>query len=164
VRVAPLLAEQLWGKDDQAKLLVSATLGPPDREFGWLRDRLGIVSASALREPSPFPYEENVRLEIPGNLPDPGLESRAFETESAELILEHCLANEGRALVLGTSRRWLDRCRQIIEGRLHAENIELLVQGDAPLPQLIERKREHPRSVLMGVDTLWEGIDIPVRP
>jgi Rad3-related DNA helicase len=66
--------------------------------------------------------------------------------------------------VLGTSRRWLDRCRQIIEGRLHAENIELLVQGDAPLPQLIERKREHPRSVLMGVDTLWEGIDIPVRP
>jgi ATP-dependent DNA helicase DinG len=161
VRVAPLLAEQLWGKDDQAKLLVSATLGPPDREFGWLRDRLGIVSASALREPSPFPYEENVRLEIPGNLPDPGLESRAFETESAELILEHCLANEGRALVLGTSRRWLDRCRQIIEGRLHAENIELLVQGDAPLPQLIERKREHPRSVLMGVDTLWEGIDIP---
>jgi hypothetical protein len=52
------------------------------------------VSASALREPSPFPYEENVRLEIPGNLPDPGLESRAFETESAELILEHCLANE----------------------------------------------------------------------
>ncbi len=161
IRVSQLLAELLWGQEEQARLLVSATLGPPERDFGWLRERLGIVSAEALKEPSPFPYERNVTLQIPGNLPDPGRAGTAFEDEASERIAEACLENQGRALVLGTSRRWLERCRTRIGGRLRSEGLELLVQGDAPLPQLIERKREFPGSVLMGLDSLWEGIDIP---
>jgi len=37
----------------------------------------------------------------------------------------------------------------------------MLVQGDEPLPRLIERKKDRPDSVLLGTDSLWEGIDIP---
>lgn len=40
------------------------------------------------------------------------------------------------------------------------QHIELLVQGEAPLAQLLERKRNNLASVLIGTDSLWEGIDL----
>jgi ATP-dependent DNA helicase DinG len=36
-----------------------------------------------------------------------------------------------------------------------------LVQGEAPLSRLLERKRAEPSSVLLGTDSLWEGVDLP---
>jgi ATP-dependent DNA helicase DinG len=36
----------------------------------------------------------------------------------------------------------------------------LLVQGEAPLARLLQQKREQPTSVLVGTDSLWEGIDL----
>ena len=39
--------------------------------------------------------------------------------------------------------------------------IALLVQGDAPLNRLLQAKNSQPESVLVGTDSIWEGIDIP---
>ena len=35
------------------------------------------------------------------------------------------------------------------------------MQGEAPLTRLLEKKREQPSTVLLGTDSLWEGIDVP---
>ncbi len=36
----------------------------------------------------------------------------------------------------------------------------MLVQGEQPLTRLLERKRDEATSVLIGTDSLWEGIDV----
>ena len=110
---------------------------------------------------SPFPYHENVTIELADDLPDPKENVERFETESAQKIKELCLANSGRALILCTSWRFVTLCRSILASSLTDAGITLLVQGDAPLPQLLQQKREDATSVLLGTDSLWEGIDIP---
>jgi ATP-dependent DNA helicase DinG len=37
----------------------------------------------------------------------------------------------------------------------------LLVQGDGPRHQLIDRFRGHGRAVLIGSHSFWEGVDVP---
>jgi ATP-dependent DNA helicase DinG len=34
-------------------------------------------------------------------------------------------------------------------------------QGELALSRLVERKRDDPATVLIGADSLWEGIDLP---
>ena len=168
VRVSEHLREALFERHDMATspearpttVLVSATLGPPDDGFAWLRGRLGAESADALRVDSPFPYEQNVELHVAEGLPDPGQDSRAFEHEAAERVAELVLDNDGRALVLCTSWRQVESCREALERALEGSGIELLCQGERPLAQLIDAKRSCPRSVLIGTDSLWEGIDL----
>ena len=158
IRVDELLRKTLFEQVPRS-ILVSATLGPAQNNFAWIRGRLGLDKARSLHLGSPFPYEKNVTLEIEENLPDPL--HRDFPGEAGRSILRHCLENKGRALVLCTSWSFLRRVTQTLRDPLQAEGIELLVQGEAPLRDLLDRKREEPTTVLIGTDSLWEGIDIP---
>ncbi|MEZ5988248.1 MAG: ATP-dependent DNA helicase [Planctomycetota bacterium] len=160
VSVAGLLREGLFGRLPRA-VLVSATLGPRADGFAWFRSRLGLEHARALELGSPFPYERNVELAVDDGLPDPVREPTAFADEASARAAELCLENGGRALVLCTSWRFLERCRAALEDRLAGSGITLLVQGTEPLPRLVDRKRAEPASVLLGTDSLWEGVDIP---
>lgn len=160
IEIGELLRQHLFPHLSRA-VLVSGTLGPPEGDFAWLRSRLGIDQARCVRVGSPFPYEDNVEVVLEEGLPDPGDEPAAFEQEACTRIRDHCLANGGRALVLCTSWRFLDHCRAALAPALAAAGLPLLVQGDRPLTQLVEEKRRKPESVLVGTDTLWEGIDIP---
>lgn len=160
VRVSSLLAEALFRRIPRS-VLVSATLGPPEKGFAWIRSRLGVENGRSLRLGSPFPYEENVKLDIREGLPDPVTKTRDFETAANSVIRDLCLENRGRALVLFTSWRFLRTCAGVLAPAMEEESIELLVQGEQPLGRLIARKRSVPESVLLGTDSLWEGIDIP---
>ena len=157
--VGELLKEQLFARVPRC-VLVSATLGPPANGFGWMRQRLGLAEARTLCVDSPFPYGDNVKLEIAEGLPDPGRDSEAWEREATERITELCIANGGRALILCTSHGFVQACRAHLATPCAEHGLRLLVQGDGPLPQLIAAKRDDPASVLVGTDALWEGIDI----
>ncbi len=160
VRVATILGSALFAEMPRA-ILVSATLGPAERGFEWLRSRLGVRKARTLLVGSPFPYADNVELVLEEGLPDPGNDAGEFERQAGHRIRELCIENDGRALVLFTSWRMLERCRELAEPELARHGIDLLVQGDEPTTRLIDKKREDERSVLFGTDTLWEGIDLP---
>mgnify|MGYP002529410105 CR=1 FL=1 len=94
-------------------------------------------------------------------LPDPGRDPEAFLRESKSRSLEHIRATRGRALVLCTSWNFLHEIVEHIREPLLWDGIELLVQDEASVPELLRRKREEPSTVLVGTDTLWEGIDVP---
>ncbi|MCA8958763.1 MAG: hypothetical protein KDC87_21985, partial [Planctomycetes bacterium] len=81
--------------------------------------------------------------------------------ESAERVLHHLLDNDGRALVLCTSWAFVHRLAETVRDRLQHAGIELLVQGERPQQELLRAKRDDPRSVLIGTESLWEGIDVP---
>lgn len=141
-------------------ILTSATLGiPDDPSFGWLRRQLGLDTADTLRVGSPFDYDRAVQMVIPEAMPDPS-DTPAFRAEVVEQCLHHVHENGGRALILCTSWDAVRSVAAALRPSLHEAGIELLVQGEAPLQRLLEQKRAVPTSVLIGTDSLWEGIDL----
>jgi ATP-dependent DNA helicase DinG len=143
-------------------ILTSATLDAGrESGFGRLRAQLGIDRADTLALGSPFDYRARVQVVIEEGLPDPGSEADAFVRDAKTRILDHLLANRGRALVLCTSWAFVRAVADFARPALEAEGLRLLVQGEAPLARLLADKRGEETSVLIGTDSLWEGIDLP---
>ena len=158
--VSQALRQHLFTNGPTA-ILTSATLGTgDDASFGWLRRQLGLDTADTLRVGSPFDYDRAVAMELPEAIPDPTTETAAWKQEVVEQTQRHVLQNGGRALVLCTSWDSVRSLAAALRAPLAAEGIELLVQGEAPLSRLLEQKRATPSSVLIGTDSLWEGIDL----
>ena len=157
VDVSRELRERLWDGDSHAPtaVLVSATLGVGD-DFAFVRERVGLHDADEIRVGSPFRFEEQALVYVPGGLPDPRAD-RALERVSEEVELL-CSLSAGRALVLTSSFRALDAIAAHLRGRL---GYEVLVQGDAPRERLLERFRSEVDSVLVATATFWQGIDVP---
>jgi len=142
-------------------VLTSATVGTGDDPgFGWLRRQLGIDVADTLRLGSPFDYDRAVELVVEEAMPDPAQDTTAFRTEVAARTSRHLIDNGGRGLVLCTSWDFVKSLAAALRPELEYHGIELLVQGEAPLARLLVQKREQPTSVLIGTDSLWEGIDV----
>ncbi len=144
-------------------ILTSATLGPgDDQEFRWVRSQLGLDGdrVDTLRLGSPFDYRRAVQLRIADDMPDPGSSPASFRTECATRTGEHVIANGGRALILCTSWDFVRHIADHLRPILQDHGLALLVQGEAPLARLLDQKRGDPTSVLIGTDSLWEGIDV----
>lgn len=160
VDVAPVLRQHLFGALGSA-VLVSATLGPADDTgFRWLRQRLGLDEARTLRLGSPFAFDRQVELVVEEGLPDPVRAPAEFAAAAAARTVDYVLDNGGRALVLCTSWSGVRQVTAALRPRLAAAGIRLLVQGEAATSQLLRDKLDDPTSVLVGTDTLWEGIDV----
>jgi ATP-dependent DNA helicase DinG len=142
-------------------ILTSATLATGrDDDFRWLRGRLGVDDADTVRLGSPFDFDRLVELVLEEAMPDPSQQADLFRREVIERTLRHLLDNGGRGLVLCTSWEFVRGLSAKLRAPLAEAGIELLVQGEGPLARLLERKREQPTSVLLGTDSLWEGIDL----
>jgi ATP-dependent DNA helicase DinG len=70
-------------------------------------------------------------------------------------------ATAGHAFVLFTSYAFLKKVADSLRPLWQSEGYTMLVQGELPPQQLVRQFRNTPRSVLLGVDTFWQGIDIP---
>ncbi|MEM7202612.1 MAG: helicase C-terminal domain-containing protein [Planctomycetota bacterium] len=158
--VAPVLQQGVFA--NRTAILVSATLEVgPDPTFPWIRAKLGIGEAETLRVGSPFDYSKNVRVQLEEALPDPSQQPRAFLDEASARVRDLVLDNGGRALVLCTSWTFVRTLANHLAADLADAGLPLLVQGQAPLHRLLEQKKAAPTSVLIGTDSLWEGIDVP---
>lgn len=160
--VSATLGQHLFG-GGATSVLLSATVGsnPDDPEFRWFREKLGIGDATALRLDSPFDYDRAVELVVEEAMPDPTQQDQAYRREVADRTTRHVIDNGGSALVLCTSWEFVRDLAQRLRPELEYHGITLLVQGEAPLARLLQQKREIPESVLLGTDSLWEGIDVP---
>jgi ATP-dependent DNA helicase DinG len=110
---------------------------------------------------SPFDYQTNARLYVPRGFPKPNEPEHAA---SVAVLASRCArALGGRTFVLTTTLRNL----QTISERLRAEfeaqgdQIQVLSQGQIPKRQLMQQFLAEPRSVLVGSQSFWEGIDVP---
>jgi ATP-dependent DNA helicase DinG len=66
-------------------------------------------------------------------------------------------ASRGRAFLLFTSHRALQRAAQLLADRVR---FPLLIQGEAPKNDLLERFRSLGDAVLLGTSSFWEGVDV----
>ena len=137
-------------------IFTSATLAVKD-DFGHFTGRLGLAGIAKRRIPSPFRYPDITRLYIPEGLPDPGASD--YTDQVVDAMAAAVRASHGRAFLLFTSHRALQRAAQILGDRADFE-FPLLVQGSAPRSRLLERFSRLRNAVLLGTATFWEGVDI----
>ncbi len=110
-------------------------------------------------ESSPFDYEHNAALYIVEDMPDPV--STRFGSELQRVLTDILLSTGGRTMVLFTARKQLEETAEFLRPLLQANDIKLLVQNqDGEFASLIDGFTSNENTVLMGLETFWEGIDL----
>ena len=135
-------------------ILTSATL-TVDGTFDYIRDRLGISTASELRLPSEFDFARQAILYLPPRMPDP--RSADFALAAGREVIEILRRTEGRAFVLFTSYATLGAVQAMAEMAL---DYPMFVQGTAPRSQLLRQFRATPHAVLFATSSFWQGVDV----
>ena len=146
--------QQAAGPLNAAWLFTSATLSVGGN-FSHFRHQLGIEAASECQQASPFDYRHNALLYLPSPMPDPGTDS--YDQKVIESALPVIRASGGRAFLLFTSHRALDRAAEKLPD---LTDLPLLVQGDAPKRELIAKFQTLGNAVLLGTSSFWEGVDV----
>ncbi|MCX8004472.1 MAG: ATP-dependent DNA helicase [Burkholderiaceae bacterium] len=152
----PLLA-RLRAQRAQAWIFTSATLTVAGRFDRFLAD-IGMPQATTRRWESPFDYARQGLLYLPQRMPSP--QAQDFAERVAECAWPVIAASGGRAFVLCTTLRAVQRVAARLRERAHRAGLPLLVQGAAPRRQLLEQFRAAGNAILIGSVSFWEGIDV----
>jgi ATP-dependent DNA helicase DinG len=154
----PLDVGRLFGSHLQERraawVFTSATLAVGER-FDHFAGRMGIAQWRSGLWESPFDFSRQALCYLPTGLPDPNHPD--YTAALVEAALPVLAASRGRAFLLFTSHRALQEAARRLTGRVP---FALLIQGDSPRTQLLERFRTTSGAVLLGTSSFWEGIDV----
>lgn len=187
IDVGPLLARWLFGATNVSGkpigvVLTSATLtteasteskrkkkkqgdSPEDNRrsrgpFSYMVERLGCPEAATEQLGSPFDYTSQAELWVEPALPEPNDARHVAGLGPA--ILRHVERSDGGAFVLFTSYGVLRQVADWLGPRLAQRGMPMLVHGDGQQrTALLDRFRGDRRSVLLGTDSFWQGVDVP---
>ena len=77
-------------------------------------------------------------------------------------VKEYVERSQGRAFVLFTSYQMMQRAAGQLRDWLKEHGLPLLAQSDGlPRNRMIEEFRRAGNAVLFGVDSFWQGVDVP---
>ncbi|NMC27027.1 MAG: ATP-dependent DNA helicase, partial [Syntrophomonadaceae bacterium] len=145
-------------------VMVSATL-TVEESFDALVERCGLRPyaeagrVEMLLEHSPFDYQQQAGFYLVDDLGEPS--SPGFTQALIQALQEIFLAQRGQTMVLFTSRKQLEETAAKIRPLCEAHGLNLLVQHtDGEFASLVHEFSSHPNSILMGVETFWEGVDL----
>jgi len=138
-----------------AWVFTSATLAVGSNNFSHFTGQLGLEDARLLQLESPFDYHNNALLYLPEGMPDPN--QATYIDAVVACAREVLAASRGRAFLLFTSHAALQAAALRLRDSLP---YPLLVQGEAPRPELLARFRELGNAVLLGTSSFWEGVDV----
>jgi ATP-dependent DNA helicase DinG len=160
--VGPVLREQLFNKVSTV-IMTSATLAVGSGgSFDFFQSRIGLTGAACRRWGSPFDYRQQAELILLDGMPDPTTDKDRYERAAAAMIRRYVARTDGRAFVLFTSYEMMKRVAAQLTSWLAEQNLALLCQADGtPRTQMLEKFRSQPRSVLLGTDSFWQGVDVP---
>lgn len=163
IHVGAILREHLFDTTPTV-VMTSATLatGGKKPSFEYFQSRIGLTQAQKLCLGSPFDYEKQVELILLEGMPDPSNQGMEYERRAIEMIRRYVSRSEGRAFVLFTSYETMKRAAAALTPWLAEQNIALLSQAEGtPRGRMLELFKGNPRSVLFGVDSFWQGVDVP---
>jgi ATP-dependent DNA helicase DinG len=110
----------------------------------------------ALDVGSPFDYARQGVLYVAARLPRPGMSGLSDPAQEELVALAE--AAGGRTLGLFSSRKAAGQAAEVLRART---DLPVLVQGEDTLGHLVRKFREDPRACLLGVMSLWQGVDVP---
>ena len=143
----------------RAWIFTSATLAVKS-DFSHYIAQMGLHAAQTGFWESPFDYDNQALLYAPQNMPDPN--SSAYAAAVAAVSLPVIQASRGRAFVLCTSLRAMREVHAILKDEFanHGMEYPLLLQGESTRTELLDRFRAHGNAVLVGSQSLWEGVEV----
>lgn len=151
--VAPQFESYMKGQR-AAWVFTSATLTVGNR-FDHFTDSLGIGEATTRSWDSPFDFKHQALLYLPANMPDPNAPD--YTRAVVEVIKPLIKTTRGRTFILVTSYKALNIIATALRGHIQ---FPLLVQGDMPRTEILERFRSLGNAVLLGTSSFWEGVDV----
>jgi ATP-dependent DNA helicase DinG len=162
IEVGPALRECLYDKVPTV-VLTSATLSVGGQAgFRHFQQRLGLDGCATLQLGSPFNYREQVELHLFRDMPDPSTNPAGYEEAVLARIPEYVQRSGGRAFVLFTSYQMLQKATARLKAWCAEQGYPLLSQSDGlPRSQMVQRFRAAGNAVLLGVDSFWQGVDVP---
>ncbi len=161
IEVGPVLREELFNQV-KSTILTSATLSVGRQSFEFFKSRVGLTETNDLKLGSPFNYNDQVKLILLEDMPDPSNEPADYESAVCEKIKKYVAHTAGRAFVLFTSHKMMQRCAARLNGWLGDQNLALFCQGQGlPRSLMLERFRNDESSVLFGTESFWQGVDVP---
>ena len=143
----------------RAAVLTSATLSAGG-DFDFALERLGLkeqreVVCETRSYPSPFPLDQQIRAFA---WSDRGRD----ESDCVADVVSELAAHTGRSiLVLFTAHERLRRARERLRERLPAGRKLIAQEWDGSASLVSERFRAERGAILLGVQSLWEGVDFP---
>ncbi|THV43037.1 ATP-dependent DNA helicase [Glycomyces buryatensis] len=132
----------LGGKFDT----VARGLGLPAGEEGW----------SSLDVGSPFDYRKQGILYVASSLPRPT--ASGLSEEVGKELLRLVEASRGGTLGLFSSKRAAEAAAELLRAQT---DYDILLQGEETLGSLVKRFKEEDSTCLLGVMSLWQGVDVP---
>jgi ATP-dependent DNA helicase DinG len=95
-------------------------------------------------------------------MPDPSNDPQGYDEAVIARVPDLVRRTKGRAFVLFTSYQTMLRAADRLRRTFEDEGLTLLSQGDGlPRTQLLDQFRSTPGAVLFGVDSFWQGVDVP---
>src|SRR5690625_4266731 len=160
---APLTVNHIFGQaksEEQAWIFTSATLSVRG-DFSHFVAQLGLQEPQTCHWPSPFNYKKQAALFVPQGMPLP--HSREFNAHFVEQLWPLIEHTDGGALVLCTTLRAVDDMAERLQQKNEqsGQGRTILQQGKQSRAQLLKAFLTHPRAVLVGSASVWEGGDWP---
>ena len=154
----------VWHGVEGSAVFTSATLSVGG-SMDYLCHKIGLTDDLAdrvmtARFPSPFCGDQMFRcVGDPARVPD----SNGYDEYVGEVIASLVNASDRNILVLFTSHAMLARINTILRNRADfPANAVLLAQGvSGTRAALLERLKGSRRTVLLGAQSFWEGVDAP---
>jgi ATP-dependent DNA helicase DinG len=143
----------------QTWILTSATLTVAG-SFDSFLNEIGLPRAQSQRWDSPFDFGRQALLYLPRSMPSPL--TRDFSELVADAAWPVIVAAGGRAFMLCTTLRAVDRVAEQLRHRMAVDGVDLplLVQGMSTRTALLDAFRASGNAVLVGSVSFWEGIDV----
>jgi ATP-dependent DNA helicase DinG len=138
-------------------ILTSATLSVGG-DFSLTQNVLGLDETKTLSLPSPFDLRKQVSIVVNRGINlrnnDEGIE------KLSRVILEEARKGDGGVLVLFTSREIMNRTWGLVSDELTDTGLYPMLQGELPNRIMLEIMRESTNSIIFGLDSFWEGVDV----
>jgi ATP-dependent DNA helicase DinG len=163
ISAAQNLAQTLWSKSSAA-ILTSATLQTLG-DFQYFLRQTGLnwfPATQTFEAQSPFNYEEQGTFSVPDMQECPSANAQGHTQELSEAIPRELEDLKNGALVLFTSKKQM---KQVYEDLPEDFLRDVLMQGDQARPKLLaqheQRIEKGQRSILFGMQSFGEGMDLP---
>lgn len=160
INIAEILKEKIFNRKEST-ILTSATLSVAN-SFEYFAGDIGLENYCSIKLDSPFDFNSQMLLCVVNDMPVNQLSESVLAAKAASFIKEIVETMNGRTLVLFTSHRYLRLVYNELQRHLADSNFKLFAQGihgtrDILLKNFIKNKK----SILLGSNSFWEGIDIP---
>lgn len=146
----------------QTETQAKAETNKDDPAFQFFKRRVGALGLPSLQVGSPFDYPRLAQLHMLTDLPDPSTDKNRYEDAIIPSLKHYISKYDGHAFVLFTSYDSLRRTCNALTPWMNQQGLAIYSQADGtPRTELLRAFKEHPRGVLFGAESFWQGVDVP---